>query len=66
MYPFAADSEEELEEWMEALSKALGIEDEAVAGDGTLLVGGEGEGGGGEERGGGRGCSGGKGRREGE
>ena len=44
MYPFAADSEEELEEWMEALSKALGIEDEAVAGAGTILVGGDGEG----------------------
>ena len=44
VYPLAADSEEDLEEWMEALSKALGMEDEAVAGDGALLMewGGEG------------------------
>ena len=49
VYPLAADSEEDLEEWMEALSKALGMEDEAVAGDGALLMewGGEGEGEGG-------------------
>ena len=42
MYALAADSEEDLEEWMEALSKALGIEDEAVAGDGVLVLDGEG------------------------
>ena len=41
MYALAADSEEDLEEWMEALSKALGIEDEAVAGDGVLVLDGE-------------------------
>ena len=42
VYALAADSEEDLEEWMEALSKALGIEDEAVAGDGVLVLDGEG------------------------
>ena len=39
VYPLAADSEEDLEEWMEALSKALGMEDEAVTGDGALPMG---------------------------